>query len=180
MSPPRTLWRFPGPLALQAVLDGAPPTLHHPDAPLAFVGDLRLWAWPGVAEFGALTLFDAAALAPEATEIAGWYRVTVRPLDGGQILYVPDEKCARAVEGAAGVDEARARLPAEYAEAVAETKRAMARYAEVVDRVIAAREQLPAERVPPDWRTALDTPLHLQPPAARAALAAALEAELRR
>ncbi|MCB9529235.1 MAG: hypothetical protein H6701_12780 [Myxococcales bacterium] len=173
---PVTLWRFPGPIALLDVLAGARPTLHHDAATAAYLGDDTLWDWPGVAEFGALTIFGADRLDPRPAAIAGWYTVPVGPLDPGAVLYVPDRGCARAVDAAPDAAAARARLPLGYDAAVGEARRAMARYDLISRRVVAAREALGEARLPARWRRAVDTPLHLLPRAEREALADALDA----
>lgn len=179
---PSTLWRFPGPLALRAVLDGAPPTLHHLEARVAYLGDLSLWRWPGVSEFGALTVFAADGLAPQPTEIPGWYTVDLAAvgvaLDARRVLFVPDERCAAAVEGAADAAAARRRLPADYDAAVGEVRQAMERYDALSQRVVDAWQTLGDDRVPDRWRETLDTPLHLLPRATRDALADGLQAAL--
>lgn len=178
MHAPDTLWRFPGPLALGRVLAGEPPTLHHPDAGRVFVGDDRLWSWPGVAEFGALTLFDAARYAPRPGPVDGWFVIDPQPLDPARVLYVPDQSTARRVAGARDAAEARARLGEGYGPALAEVERAIARYDAVGRRVIAGLDALGEAGIPPDWRSEALTPLHMLPPARRDALADALHAAL--
>lgn len=173
-----TLWRFPGPIALLDVLAGAPPTLHHDAATVAWLGDLSLWHWPGVAEFGALTIFGADRLDPTPAEIAGWYTVPVRALDPAAVLYVPDRGCARAIEGAPDAAAARHRLPPGYDAAVGEMRRAMARYDAISRRVVTAREALGEAAIAHHLRRAIDTPLHLLPRPEREALADALDAAL--
>lgn len=180
MSDPRTLWRYPGPIALGRVLDGAPPTLHHPDAIRVFVGDASLWRWPGVAEFGALSIFDAARFDPRPGPVEGWFVIDPAPLDPAAVLYVPDRRCAQAVAGAPDADVARSRLPDGYPEAVAEARRAIARYDTLSAQVVEGLEALgvggadPIDRLPPRWREAARTPLHMLPPAGRRALATAV------
>lgn len=180
----RTLWRFPGPLALARMLDGAPPALHHPDARRVYVGELAaLWAWPGVPEFGALSIFDADRLAPTPVETEGWFVVAPAALDPRAVLYVPDRRCAEAVLGAADAEQARARLPGEHcAAATAEARRAMSRYDAVSRRVVDALEALGDDlnAVPERWRADAATPLHMLPPPRRDALAAALTRVARR
>lgn len=173
-----TLWRFPGPIALLDVLAGAPPTLHHAEAEVAWLGDLSLWDWPGVAEFGALAVFDAGRFEPAPGAVTGWYTVAVRPLDGARALYVPDRGCARAVAGAVDAAEARTRLPAGYDAAVGEARRAMARYDTVSKRVVRAIETLGDDGIPMTWRRAAQTPLHMLPRVEREALADALDARI--
>ncbi len=171
-----TLWRFPGPIALLDVLGGAPATLHHDGAEVAWLGDSTLWDWPGVAEFGALTVFGAERLEPAPGAVAGWYTVAVRSLEPNAVLYVPDRGCARAVAGALDADAARARLPAGYDAAVGEARRAMARYDTVSQRVVDAIETLGDDGIPMPWRRAARTPLHMLRRAEREALADALDA----
>lgn len=171
-----TLWRFPGPIALLDVLGGAQPTLHHDGAERAWLGDATLWDWPGVAEFGALTVFGAERFEPAPGAVAGWYTVAVRPLDPAGVLYVPDRGCARAVDGALDADAARARLPTGYAAAVGEARRAMAQYDTVSQRVARAIETLGDDGIPMPWRRAARTPLHMLPRVEREALADALDA----
>lgn len=173
---PVTLWRFPGPIALLDVLAGAAPTLHHDAASIAYLGDDTLWDWPGVAEFGALTLFGADRLDPRPAEVAGWYTAPVQRLDPGAVLYVPDRGCARAVDRAPDAAAARRCLPPGYDAAVGEARRAMARYDMISQRVVTAREALGDDRIPARWRRAAHTPLHLLPRAEREALADALDA----
>lgn len=175
----RTLWRFPGPLPLARVLDGAPPTLHHADATAVYLGDLSLWDWPGVAEFGALSIFDADRLDPRPAEVDGWFVVAPATLDAGRVLYVPDRRCAVAVAGAADAAAARIRLPEHHAAAVTEARRAMARYDRVSQRVTERLRTLDArgrglDALPERWRDDARTPLHMLPPARRERLSRAL------
>ena len=145
--PPRMLLRFPGPLALQRVLAGERPTLHHADAPRVFLGDDRLWDWPGVREFGALAILDADRFAPVPHGIDGWFTCAVRPLGPDDALYVPDPECARAVSGARTARTARRRLPDEYGTRVERARAAMADYDALAARIEAAR---PASGARPD------------------------------
>lgn len=171
-----TLWRFPGPIALLDVLGGAQPTLHHDGAEVAWLGDASLWDWPGVAEFGALTVFGAERLDPAPGAVAGWYTVAVRPLERAGVLYVPDRGCARAVAGAPDAGAARGRLPPGYDAAVGEARRAMARYDTISQRVVRAIETLGDDGIPMACRRAVRTPLHMLPRPEREALADALDA----
>ncbi len=182
---PRTLWRFPGPLALGRILDGAPPALHHTAATEVYLGDLTLWDWPGVAEFGALSIFDADRLGPRPGAVAGWFTVAPATLDAAHVLYVPDRRCAARVAGAPDAAAARARLPGHYAAGVAEARRAMERYDAVSRRVVERLRALDdsgagVDALPARWRAPARTPLHMQPPARREALARALARTVRR
>lgn len=180
MTDRRTLWRFPGPLALGRVLDGAPPTLHHPDAQTVYLGDRGLWSWPGVTEFGALSIFDAERLDPRPGPVSGWFVVDPAPLDAARVLYVPDRRCADAVAGCPDVATARARLPAHYPAAVGEARQAIERYDAITRRMVDGLRALtgdgvdPVDRLPRRWRTAARTPLHMLPPARRRALVEAV------
>lgn len=181
---PRTLWRFPGPIALARGLDGQPPRLHHADADEVYLGDMTLWDWPGVDEFGALSIFDAARLAPRPGPVAGWFVAAPTALDAAAVLYVPDRRCAAAVAGAPDAAAARARLPAHYVAAVAESRRAMERYDAVSRRVADRLQTLDVagaglEALPEHWHDAARTPLHMLPPARREGLARALARAVR-
>lgn len=161
--PPRALLRYPGPLALLRVLEGEAPALHHPEAPQVFLGDDRLWAWPGVREFGALALLDADRLGPiPHPVIDGWYTCAVRPLSRREVLYVPDAECAQCVQPAPNATAARKHLPADYDRRVAAAASAMRAYDEALSRVLATGHPL-------------HQPLHMFPPAERAALLRRLE-----
>jgi hypothetical protein len=179
MATPHTLWRFPGPLALRDVLAGAPPTLHRDASARVYLGELSLFdIWPGPAEFGALTLLGAASLAPSPGEVAGWWVVDgARPVDPERVLYVPDRGCAAAARGAPSRAVALTLMPPGYDAAVGETRRAIARYADLADRVMHARRDL-GDVLPEALRETADTPLHMLRAERRVALAAALEALL--
>lgn len=180
-----TLFRFPGPLVLARILDGEAPSLHHEDAPRVFIGDLSLWSWPGVDEFGALAIFGAERLAPRPADVDGWYVIDPVSIDPDAVLYVPDRQCARAVSGAADAGAARRRLPPHHAAAVGEARRAMERYDAVSRAVVEVLEALDADprgldAVPEAWRADASTPLHMLPPGRRDALARALRRAVRR
>lgn len=180
----RTLWRFPGPLALARVLDGAPATLHHDDAAAVYLGDLGLWDWPGVAEFGALSIFGADRWAPRPGAVDGWFVIDPAPVDPSAVLYVPDRRCAAAVAGAADAADARRRLPAHYAGAVGEARQAIERYDRVSRRVVDRLRTLDGhgrglDGLPERWRRDARTPLHMLSPAARERLARALTRAVR-
>jgi hypothetical protein len=174
---PRTLLRFPGPLALARVLAGERPTLHRAGETRVFLADERLWDWPGPTSFGALAVFDADRFAPEPHPTPGWYVCRVAPLEADDALYVPDAESAAAVVGASSARDAVPRLPPRHDARVAERAAAIRAYDRLAAAVEAAREA--GERGPvPGWPAALrgllHRPLHLLTPAERDALAAVL------
>jgi hypothetical protein len=172
---PRTLLRFPGPLALLRVLEGAPPTLHRAGETRVFLADERLWDWPGPADFGALAVFDADRFAPEPHPTPGWYVCRVATLAPGDALYVPDAESAAAVFGAPSAEAARPRLPPQHGRRVAIRLDAMRAYDALAAAVEAARdagESGSIPRWPASLRALLNRPLHLLTAAERAALAA--------
>ena len=175
---PRTLLRFPGPLVLLRVLAGERPTLHQPGAARVFLGDERLWDWPGVREFGALALFDADRFSPEPHGIEGWFTSAVAlidPLLGPEdTLYVPDAECASMVSACRTARAARRRLPPDHGPRVERARAAMVAYDGAAAQVEAGRARGAASTLPPALRALLNRPLHMLTPAERAALVQAL------
>ncbi len=174
----RTLLRFPGPLALLRVLSGEVPSLHHADAARVFLGDERLWDWPGVREFGALSVFDADRFGPAPHGVDGWYTCPVQALGPDDALYVPDAECASLVAGCRTARAARRRLPPDHGPRVERARAAMVAYDAVAAHVEAARTRgLTSGQptaLPPALRGLLNRPLHMLTPAERAALVEAL------
>lgn len=174
---PRTLLRFPGPLALLRVLGGERPTLHHADAPRVFLGDERLWDWPGLRPFGALAVFDADRFDPAPHEVAGWFTCAVRPLGPDDALYVPDAEAAGVVSGCRTARTARRRLATalpDHAARVARARALMQAYDADAASVDAARADGRALALPAPVRGLLNRPLHLLDADERRRLVAAL------
>lgn len=173
----RTLLRFPGPLALLKVLGGERPTLHHADAPRVFLGDDRLWDWPGVRAFGALAVLDADRFEPVPHDIAGWYTCAVRPLGADDAVFVPDPECAGVVAGARTARTARRRLATavpDLAARVAQAQAAMLTYDADAAAVDAVRADPRVQTLPAPVRSLLNRPLHLLDADERRQLVAAL------
>ncbi len=172
---PRTLLRFPGPLALLRVLEGAPPTLHRAGETRVFLADERLWNWPGPADFGALAVFDADRFDPEPHPTPGWYVCRVAPLTPDDALFVPDAESAAAVLGSPSAEAARPRRPPQHDARVEARRAAMRVYDALAAAVEAARdagETGPIPRWPAALRALLNRPLHLLTAAERSALVA--------
>jgi hypothetical protein len=179
------LVRLPAPAVLRSMLaEDGPFTLHADGFDAVFVGDPeRIWAWPGVERFGAVSLLDPWALSPiHATgfDDYGAYLIDARqPIDPETAVYVPDAECCRSIGGAACWDQARELLPPDYADrlagALARLDAYIAELAELtptLDRLAElaepAREELLAELgLAPDC---LDRPLFQWPDAQAARL----------
>lgn len=170
----RTLLRFPGPLALLRVLAGEAPCLHHAEASRVFLGDERLWDWPGVREFGALAVFDVDRFGPVPHGIEGWYTCPVQPLGPDDALYVPDAECASMVAGCRNARAARRRLPPDLAPRIERARAAMVAYDAAAAHVEAARTRGLPPGLPTALRPLLNRPMHMLTPAERAALVEAL------